>query len=119
MEERVEYEEVEECNHSYERRCYTSMLTSYSPVQEEDCRENFVKECVIENKKAAENVTVTMCKRPLVKNCSSEFGDKVCSTHYETQCITKHQKHLVRDFEYEFILDVLTPPPQHLTIFTF
>ena len=37
--------------------------------QEEDCNENFVKNCFIEYSKTAQNITVTVCRTPLVKDC--------------------------------------------------
>ena len=33
MEEKVEYDEVVECEHSYDKRCYTSLSTVYKPYQ--------------------------------------------------------------------------------------
>ena len=34
MEERMEYDEVIECNHSYDKRCFTSLSTTFTPTQE-------------------------------------------------------------------------------------
>ena len=33
MEEKMEYEEVVECEHSYDKRCFTSLSTVYQPEQ--------------------------------------------------------------------------------------
>ena len=33
MEEKVEYEEIVECEHTYDKRCYTSLSTVYEPQQ--------------------------------------------------------------------------------------
>ena len=44
--------------------------------QEEECQENYVKKCFIEYEKTAQNVTVSVCRTPLVKDCSVE-GEEV------------------------------------------
>ena len=111
MEERMEYEEVMECNHSYDRRCFTSLATTFTPtqvlmkiqlkeilrstLQEEECRENYLKECFITNTAAAENITVSVCRKPLVKDCDLESDDQTCSTQYEAECVTSQHVHLV------------------------
>ena len=41
MVEETEYEEVVTCDHSYDRRCHTSYVTSYVSTQQEECDENF------------------------------------------------------------------------------
>ena len=33
MEEKVEYDEVVECEHSYDKRCFTSLSTVFKPYQ--------------------------------------------------------------------------------------
>ena len=33
MEEKVEYEEVQECEHSYNKTCFTSLSTKFEPYQ--------------------------------------------------------------------------------------
>ena len=33
MEEKVEYDDVVECEHSYDKRCYTSLSTVFKPYQ--------------------------------------------------------------------------------------
>ena len=42
MEETV-YDEVLTCDHSYDKRCHTTYITSFVSVQEEECEENFKK----------------------------------------------------------------------------
>ena len=97
MEEKVEWEVEIRCEHSYDRRCARTLKTNYKPfqvsgshntqtyhriyskflslkdivLQEEICQENYVKNCFIEYQKTAENVTVTVCRVPLVKDCDS------------------------------------------------
>ena len=41
MVEETEYDEVVTCDHSYDRRCHTSYVTSYVSTQQEECDENF------------------------------------------------------------------------------
>ena len=39
MEEKVEYDDVVECEHSYDKRCYTSLSTVFKPYQvKRQCR---------------------------------------------------------------------------------
>jgi len=41
--EEIEYDEVEECNHSYDKKCHTSYSTEYEAQQEEECDDNYNK----------------------------------------------------------------------------
>ena len=41
--EETVYDEVVTCDHSYDKRCHTSYVTSFVSVQEEECDENFKK----------------------------------------------------------------------------
>ena len=45
-------------------------------LQEEECEENYVKKCFIQYGKTAQNVTVNICRTPLVKDCDIE-GEEV------------------------------------------
>ena len=47
MEEETEYDEIVQCDHSYNTRCHTSYTTTYTAQQEEECEENFRKNCFI------------------------------------------------------------------------
>merc|ERR1712012_332558 len=69
MEEVTEWDTEYTCQHSYNRRCAKSLTTTYNAAQEEECEENYVKKCFIEYQKTAQNVTVTVCRTPLVKDC--------------------------------------------------
>ena len=40
MVEETVYDEVMQCDHSYDRRCHTTYTTSYESQQEEECEEN-------------------------------------------------------------------------------
>jgi len=96
MEERTEWEVVVKCEHSYNRRCAKTLKTRYEAAQEEDCQENYVKNCFIEYGQTAQNVTVTVCRTPLIKDCDKP-GEEVCSTQYESECITQQEVHQVTD----------------------
>ena len=84
MVEETEYDDVVQCDHSYDRRykqikpkpnhvavryvqrtifnssprCHQTFVTQYESQQEEECEENFRKSCFIEYEKIAFNETV-------------------------------------------------------------
>ncbi len=77
------------CKHfSYDKKCHTTYTTDYEPQQEEECEENYKKNCFIEYKKVAHNVTVEFCHTPLVKDCNLD-GPVECKTEYEAMCATR------------------------------
>jgi len=96
MVEETEYDDVVQCDHSYDKRCHTTYVTNYESQQEEECEENFRKSCFIEYEKIAFNETVEICRTPLVKDCSIE-GPEICRTEYESECWTKQEVHDVED----------------------
>jgi len=96
MEEVTEYDTVIQCDHSYNRRCAKSLKTTYEAQQEEECEENYVKKCFIQYGKTAQNVTVNVCRTPLVKDCDID-GEEICSTQYESECLTEQEIHEVTD----------------------
>jgi len=96
MIEETEYDEVVQCDHSYDRRCHTTYVTNYESQQEEDCEENFRKNCFINYEKIAFNETVQVCRTPLVKDCDVQ-GPEICRTEYESECWTKQEEHDVED----------------------
>merc|ERR1712098_237291 len=96
MVEETVYEEVIRCDHSYDKRCHTTYVTSYESQQEEECEENFRKTCFIACEKAAYNETVSICKTPLVKDCDVQ-GPEICRVEYESECWTKNEEHEVED----------------------
>merc|ERR1711990_454766 len=96
MVEETEYDDVVQCDHSYDRRCHTTYVTNYESQQEEECEENFRKSCFIEYEKIAFNETVEVCRTPLVKDCDNT-GPEVCRTEYESECWTKQEEHDVED----------------------
>ena len=59
MVEETEYDDVVQCDHSYDKRCHTTYVTNYESQQEEECEENFRKSCFIEYEKIAFNETVS------------------------------------------------------------
>jgi len=98
MVEETEYDDVVQCDHSYDRRCHTTYVTNYESQQEQECEENFRKTCFIEYEKIAFNETVQVCRTPLVKDCTvKEPKPKVCRTLYESECWTKQEVHDVED----------------------
>merc|ERR1711936_1345224 len=96
MVEETEYDDVVQCDHSYDRRCHTTYVTNYESQQEEDCEENFRKNCFIEYEQIAFNETATVCRTPLVKDCDVQ-GPEICRTEYESECWTKQEVHDVED----------------------
>merc|ERR1712193_273210 len=77
MVEETEYDDVVQCDHSYDKRCHTTYVTNFESQQEEECEENFRKSCFIEYSKIAFDETVQIRRTPLVKNCDIE-GPDVC-----------------------------------------
>ena len=73
-------------------RCHTSYVTNYESQQEEDCEENFRKNCFIDYEQIAFNETVQICRTPLVKDCDVQ-GPEICRTEYESECWTKQEVH--------------------------
>merc|ERR1712110_157956 len=96
MVEETEYDDVVQCDHSYDRRCHTTYVTNYESQQEEDCEENFRKNCFIEYEQIAFNETAEICRTPLVKDCDIQ-GPEICRTEYESECWTKQEVHDVED----------------------
>jgi len=96
MVEETEYDDVVQCDHSYDKRCHTTYVTNYESQQEEECEENFRKSCFIEYEQIAFNETVAVCRTPLVKDCDVQ-GPEICRTEYESECWTKQEVHDVED----------------------
>jgi len=96
MVEETEYDDVVQCDHSYDKRCHTTYVTNYDSQQEEECEENFRKSCFIEYEQIAFNETVQICRTPLVKDCNIQ-GPEICRTEYESECWTKQEVHDVQD----------------------
>merc|ERR1711887_460000 len=96
MVEETEYDDVIQCDHSYDKRCHTTYVTNYASQQEEECEENFRKSCFIEYEQIAIKETVNVCRKPLVKDCEVE-GPEICRTEYESECWTKQEEHDVED----------------------
>merc|ERR1719327_2327066 len=93
MIEETEYDDVVQCDHSYDRRCHTTYVTQYESQQEEDCEENFRKNCFIEYEQIAFNETAEICRTPLVKDCDVQ-GPEICRTEYESEGCTKEPREL-------------------------
>merc|ERR1712168_1423700 len=91
MVEETEYDDEITCKHSYSQKCHT---TDFEPQQEEECEENFVKNCFIDYRKVASTEQVEFCHTPLI--CDGE-GPVECRTVYESQCATRYHEHDVED----------------------
>eukprot|EP00092_Neocalanus_flemingeri_P039559 GFUD01043075.1.p1 GENE.GFUD01043075.1~~GFUD01043075.1.p1 ORF type:complete len:357 (+),score=115.63 GFUD01043075.1:146-1216(+) len=96
MVEETEYDDIVQCDHSYDRRCHISYITNYVSQQEVECEENYVKNCYIDYEKIAFNETIKVCRNPLVKDCGIS-GPEICKTVYESECWTKQEVHDVED----------------------
>merc|ERR1712025_74552 len=96
MVEETEYDDVIQCDHSYDKRCHTTYTTNFESQQEEECEENFRKTCLIEYEQIAFNETVNICRTPLVKDCDVQ-GPEICRTENESECWTKQEVHEVED----------------------
>jgi len=92
--EETVYDDVISCKHSYSQKCHTTYTTDFEPQQEEECEENFVKNCFIEYKKVASEEKIQFCNTPLI--CDGE-GPIECKTVHETQCETRYHEHEVED----------------------
>merc|ERR1712033_41674 len=91
MVEETEYDDVIECKHSYTQKCHT---TDFEPQQEEECEENFIKNCFIDYRKIASEEKIEFCHTPLI--CDGP-GEIQCRTVYESQCQTRYHEHDVED----------------------
>merc|ERR1739847_235979 len=91
MVEETEYDEIVQCDHSYDKRCHTTYVTNYEAQQEEECNENFRKSCFIDYAKIAFDEVVEICRKPLVKDCEVE-GPEGCRTEYEAEGWTTFTK---------------------------
>jgi len=96
MTEVTEWDEVVTCDHSYDKRCHTSYVTTYESQQEEECEENYRKVCMIEYESKAYNETVEICSTEIEKDCDKP-GPEVCRTIYQSVCATKNHEHQVED----------------------
>ena len=87
--EAVERQKVLECTHKMVEKCHYTYVTIFTPSQEEDCEENFEKNCQITFKLQAYNETVRKCYKPTEKVCNGQ-GAEECRTVYESSCTTKY-----------------------------
>merc|ERR1711942_90882 len=89
MVEETEYDDVIECKHSYSQKCHTTYTTDFEPQQEEECEENFIKNCFIDYRKVASTEQIEFCHTPLV--CDGEtIQEEKCED--VTQGYTTEQK---------------------------
>merc|ERR1711971_679732 len=98
--EETQFDNLETCNHSYQKKCHTTYVTQYQPYQEEECKESFKKSCHLSMEKATVKEQVEVCRTPLVKTCDNNLDSDTeaeCKTMYESECWTKYEKHEVDD----------------------
>jgi len=72
----------------------------YKPHVEEECQEDYVKDCFIDYDKSASSNTARVCTRQMVKECPGEeedSGDTVCSTQHQSECWTQQHEHKVTE----------------------
>merc|ERR1711936_1043570 len=125
MVEETEYDDVVQCDHSYDRRCHTTYVTNYESQQEEDCEENFRKNCFIENEQIAfkgvqghtqpevhnrvpEELQPGVHHRALRGECEDvceETPVENCRTEFDQQC-TDVQKEVCSDIPSQQCKDV-------------
>ena len=79
MVEETEYDDVVQCDHSYDKRCHTTYVTNYESQQEEECEENYRKSCFIEYEQIAFNETVAVVEaiEADLENVSDEIANKI------------------------------------------
>merc|ERR1711917_182568 len=82
MVEETEYDDVIECKHSYSQKCHTTYTPDFEPQQEEECEENFIKNCFIDYRKIASEKKCT--KWPKQVCTSAKANVKKYSP--ETEC---------------------------------
>ena len=77
--------------------CHQTYVTRYSPHQEEECSEQFKKECQLRREKVQQEEAVEVCRTVLTKNCSTAGSPEPedCRTMYESECWTKYEHHEV------------------------
>ena len=98
-------EPVLECVHKNIEKCHFTYITQFDPTQEEECNENFQKNCQITfrfvtrckyplaspdpwcRQEAVTN-TIQKCYRPQRKVCNGQ-GPEQCQTVFESDCTTK------------------------------
>jgi len=93
MVEETEYDDHIECKHSYSEKCHTTYTTDFEPQQEEECNENFRKNCFIEYKKVAVDETVKKCHTVI----DVVEGGEQCKKVTQSTCTTRQHAHDVED----------------------
>jgi len=82
-------EPVLECVHKNIEKCHFTYITQFDPTQEEECNENFQKNCQITFRQEAVTNTIQKCYRPQRKVCNGQ-GPEQCQTVFESDCTTKY-----------------------------
>ena len=90
--------------------CHQSYVTRYTPHQQEECSEQYKKECQLGREKVEQQEMVEVCRTPLLSNCSSAGspeGPEECRTMYESECWTKYEQHEVSEGERARLTEVV------------
>ena len=103
MVEKIEFDREVQCDHSYEEKCFKSTTTVYEPYQKEECDEDFIRDCFIDYEKTATENNIKVCNKKMIKDCGEEesvgYGreetETICSTYYQSECVTSQQEHQV------------------------
>merc|ERR1712141_72256 len=90
MVEETEYDDVVQCDHSYDKRCHTTFVTNYESQQEEECEENYRKSCFTEyesecwTKQEVHDVQddVVSCETIVEEKCEDETSGYTTNTKY-------------------------------------
>ena len=88
MVEVIEFGATVECDLSYATQCFTTYVTNYESQQEEECRQNYRKNCFIQFEQMTVSQTVTVRRTPLVRDCHEE-GPETCRMESEVECRTE------------------------------
>ena len=80
--------------------CHQTYVTRYTAHQEEQCSEQYKKECQLRREKVQVDEMVEVCRTVLLKNCSSPHSSEPeeCRSMYESECWTKYEHHEVSTF---------------------
>merc|ERR1712088_793469 len=84
MIEETEYDEVVQCDHSYDRRCHTTYVTQYESQQEEECEEicrtEYESECWTKQEVHDVEDDVVECTTEVEEKCEDETSGYTTNT---------------------------------------
>merc|ERR1712003_334462 len=88
MIEEIEYDDVVQCDHSYDRRCHTTYTANYESQQEEDCdvqgpeicRTEYESECWTKQEVHDVEDDVVECRTEVEEKCEDETSGYTTNT---------------------------------------